>query len=241
MSVICERRPGGVAAIRMSGESLSAADAGRLGAVARELAEDRELRAVLLESAGADFCPGPAADLFAGAVAPPTEPLAGLPCPVIATLTGVTASIGLELALTADFRIAGPSARLSLADAIDHDRLPSWGGTQRLPRIAGRSTATAMLLLGETLTAERSLAVGLVDVVASDPAACAAELVEQLGRRAPLALAYAKEAILQGSELPMRSAILLEADLNLLLRTSRDRARGLQAFFDRRAPEFGGD
>lgn len=241
MSVALERCSGGTARIRLSGAALGVEEALQLGGLARELLEERDLRVVLLESAAEDFCPGSAADLDPAALAPPSEALAELPCPVIAVLSGQTGSVGLELALAADFRIAASSVRLSILDALDHDRLPSWGGTQRLPRIAGRSAATAMLLLGQTLTAEAALACGLIDEIAPDPGGRGHELARELSRRAPLALAYAKEAVLRGSELPMRSGMLLEADLNLLLRSTRDRARGLEAFFAKGAPTFHGD
>ena len=239
MSVVLQHRPGGVAVIRLDAP-LTAADAGRLTVMAGELAENRDLRAVVMESQEEDFCP-PADDLLTAESASPADPIAALPCPVIAVLHGRVRSAGLELALAADLRIAGPGTVLAMGDVLQQGRLPRWGGTQRLPRIAGRSLATRMLLLGDVVAVDEALAAGLVDEVADDPGARVEEVLAELGRRAPLALAYAKEAILRGPEMPMRSAILLEADLNLLLRSSRDRAEGLDAFFGKRPPGFSGE
>ena len=149
------------------------------------------------------------------------------------------ASVGLELALAADLRVADGTTRCSFPD-VRAGRLPCWGGTQRLPRAAGRSTAARLLLAGDVLDAGEALACGLVHTVADDAGAAADELAERLAALAPLALAAAKEAIVRGSELPMRQALELEGDLNHLLQTTADRAEGLAAFFAKRTPDFGG-
>ena len=227
--------------LTISGTALSAAEAREIELVLADWLEDADgIRVLTIASAGADFCPGAASDLdpLHGGVHP-VEVLARVPCPVVAVLTGEVASVGLELALAADIRVAGPTARLSLPD-VHAGRLPCWGGTQRLPRAAGRSTAARMLLAGDVLDASEAAACGLVHAVADDPDAAAALLADQLESLAPLALAAAKEAIARGSELPMRHALELEGDLNHLLQTTADRAEGLAAFFAKRPPEFDG-
>ncbi len=230
----------GCATLTLSGRPLSSAEARELTYALHALLEDRSVRVVQIESAGESFCPGAAPDLDPLAVQQnPAVLLAGLPVPVIAALRGEVASVGLELALTADFRIASADACFSMPDLQD-GAIPCWGGTQRLPRIAGRATATAMILLGERLTASAAHECGLVSEIAADPSARAVEIATRLRTLAPLALSYAKEAVLDGAELPMRDGMRLEADLNALLSRSRDRAEGLDAFKHKRAPDFDG-
>ncbi len=227
--------------LTISGAPLSAAEAREVEVVLTEwLDEADEIRVLTVASAGPDFCPGPAPDLdpLRGGV-DPAGLLARFPCPVVAVLTGEVASVGLELALAADLRVADATARCSLAD-VQAGRLPCWGGTQRLPRAAGRSTAARMILAGDVLDATEALACGLVHTVADDAAAAAAEVAGTLSALAPLALAAAKEAIARGSDLPMRHALELEGDLNHLLQTTADRAEGLAAFFAKRPPQFDG-
>lgn len=229
--------------LRMPGAVLDLAGAQEL---ARELASasaDPGVRVVALEPDGPDFCRG---------LAPGFEPLdsgfdpaadlARLRIPVVAVLRGVTASAGLELALAADIRVAASDAVLALPD-LESGRLPCWGGTQRLVRQAGPAVATRMLLSGERLDAAAALAAGIVHEVV-DPDRLderVAELCTQLEALAPLALAYAKEAVREGAHLPMADALRLEADLNVLLQASADREEGLRAFLAKRSPTFTGE
>lgn len=233
-------RDGDVAWLRLTGEPLRAREARELVHAATDLAEDRDVRVVVLYGGGGALCPGLAPDLDPLAVSPdPAAALAALPMPVVATCQGAVASVGLELALACDVRVADASASFSLDD-IAHGRLPCWGGTQRLPRAVGRPRALAMVLLGETLTAPDAQRAGLVHAVVPDVVAAVGELVAGLRGLAPLALALAKEAVVRGAELPMRDALVLEGDLNHLLQTTADRAEGLQAFFEKRPPTFTG-
>jgi enoyl-CoA hydratase len=232
-------REGALATIELGGRPLGARESGELGRILAELLEDRTLRAVELRSAGPDFCPGAAADLPAGGAGNPAELLAALPVPVVAVLAGAVRSAGLELALAADIRVAAGDATFALGD-VERGRLPSWGGTQRLPRLAGRATATAMIMLGEELDAGAAHRCGLVQYLGADAPATARELLAQLLELSPLALGYAKEAINHGSELGIEHGLRLEGDLNSLLAQSEDRAEGLRAFFEKRPPSFQG-
>lgn len=234
------RRDGPVAHLVLSGEPLGGREAAELVSTAGALAEDRDVRAVVLSSRGADFCPAAAADLDPGALAlDPAAALAAVRAPVVSTCAGSVASVGLELALACDIRLAHPSATFSLDD-LRRGRLPCWGGTQRLPRAVGRPRALAMILLGEIVDAAEACRAGLVHEVVDDLGAGIEELVATLLSVAPLALELAKEAVARGSELPLRDGLRLEGDLNHLLQTTTDRAEGLQAFFDKRPPSFTG-
>ncbi|MGK2853473.1 MAG: enoyl-CoA hydratase/isomerase family protein [Microbacteriaceae bacterium] len=230
----------GVCRITLGGGLMTAGAARELSGVAAEVVEDRSVRAVVIDSSGPDFCSGLAEGfdpLERGAN--PTIALADIRVPVVAMLRGEVMSVGLEIALTADFRLASPDAVLGLPD-VGEGRLPSWGGTQRLTRTIGAAEALRMLLLCQPVSAARALEVGLVHEVVSDPASRCDELLAQWAARSPLALEYAKEAVLAGSELRMREGLGLEADLNTLLQVSADRAEGISAFLEKRSPTFTG-
>jgi len=228
--------------VRLSGQLMSAREARELELVFYEIAESaKTLNVVTLDSEGSDFCPGIAENwdpLTSGVN--PANAIARCSVPVVVALRGQVRSVGLELALAGDLRVADSSARFSLPD-VAAGRLPCWGGTQRLPRAAGRSVAARMLLAGIELDAADALSCGLIHELATgDLEAACARLVRRLGDLAPLALAAAKEALSRGPELPMRQALELEGDLNHLLQTSTDRSEGLEAFFAKRPPKFTG-
>lgn len=230
---------GQLATIELSGAPIGPREAAELDGALRRLLEDRSLRLLELTSAGPDFCSGPADPVSSPGGPNPVELLAELPVPVLAALDGVVASAGLELALAADVRIAGPATRFSMPE-LELGTIPRWGGTQRLPRVAGRAVATSMILLNEVLDATAARRCGLVQEIAEDPRERMREVALDLVAMAPLALAYAKEAINRGSELSMAHGMQLEADLNALLQVSADREEGLTAFFEKRPPEFDG-
>ena len=195
----------------------------------------------LLTADGGDFCAGWDAELTADLALDPFGPFASLPTPVIAAVQGATLSAGLELALACDVRIAAEDARFGLPE-VSTGGLPMAGGSQRLPRLVGRSIATAMLLLGEELNTEAAYRAGLVSrVVPSKQLASEAEaLAQRIASHGPLALRYAKEAIYQGSELSLDQALRYELDLSVILQTTKDRAEGVEAFLEKRPPNFEG-
>jgi len=228
--------------VQLSGTALGRREAYELEYAVNAIATATEsVRVIVLCSAGPDFCPGPDPDLEPlTAGCDPAAAIAACSMPVVAALRGRTDSVGLELALAADLRIADGTARLSFPD-VASGRLPCWGGTQRLPRAAGRGMSARMILTGEELDADQALACGLVHRVSDgdlDPAVDS--LVLRLTSLPPLALAAAKEALTRGPELPMRHALELEGDLNHLLQTTSDRAEGLAAFLQKRPPHFEG-
>jgi len=208
---------------------------------------------VLIEADGADFCTGWEAatrdDIASrrgrveeAAVVDPFGPLAALPVPVVAAVQGKVCSGGLELALCCDLRIAAEDARFSIPDVVER-RMPLAGGTQRLPRVVGRGVATAMLLLGQELDAVAALRCGLVSrVVPREALSEEADAVARtIASRGPLALRYAKEAVQRGIELPLEQALRYEADISTILQSTRDRAEGVRAFFEKREPRFKGE
>lgn len=230
------RREGFVAVIT-GGAALDADFRFQLDDCCATLADDTEVRAILLDPAAAVWSgyadlPEPG-DLFAA--------LAALPQPTIAVLSGDTLGGGLELALNADLRVAGREIRLGLPDLLsDTNHFPRSGGLQRLSRALGRSRATQLVLLESTLSAERALDWGLVNAVADDPHATALELARQIAERGPIATRYAKDAVRHGLEMPLAQSLHYETELTILLQDTADRAEGVSAFVEKRPPQFQG-
>ena len=198
-----------------------------LCAVAEEIEHDDSIRVVVLEARGPIFCLGAEPELATGSL-DWVEAVAGITRPLIAVIQGDAVAAGLELALACDIRIASDRAHFAMPQ-VAAGVLPSCGGTQRLPRLIGASRALELLLTGRSLDAAEAQAIGLVSRVVAhrrlQPSARA--LAQDLARRGPIALRYAKEAV-------------LKEDLYVLLQTSADRAEGVRAFLNKRPPRFHG-
>lgn len=164
-----------------------------------------------------------------------------MPQPVIAVIQGDATGAGLELALACDIRLAAEGVMFALPD-VAMGMMPSGGATQRLPRLIGRGRASEMILMGEPVSARQALDWGLVNEVAprGDVGQRARRLAEAIAARGPLAVRYAKEAVLRGLDMPLDQALRYETDLTVILQTTADRAEGVRAFLDKRAPRFEG-
>jgi enoyl-CoA hydratase len=163
------------------------------------------------------------------------------PQPIIAAIRGFALGGGLELALACDIRIAGEDSQLGLTE-VNLAIIPGGGGTQRLPRLVGRGKALEMILTGARIDAHEALRIGLVErvVPATDVLSSAQALARTLAEKAPVALRYAKEAVVKGLGLPLEDGLRLENDLATLLRTTDDRIEGAKAFLEKRKPRFTG-
>jgi enoyl-CoA hydratase/carnithine racemase len=161
--------------------------------------------------------------------------------PIIAAINGYALGGGCELALCCDIRIASDQAQLGLTEVI-LGIIPGGGGTQRLPRLVGRGKALELILTGKRIDAHEALRLGLVEQVVPHDHLMAAveELAQTIISRAPLAVKYAKEAIVRGLELPLAEGLKAEAELYTLLRTTEDRMEGARAFKEKRPPQFKG-
>lgn len=215
---------------------------------------DPRVRVVVLGGAGRAFCAG--ADLkeseqrskvargnvaFIRALGALATAIEACPRPVIAAVNGIAVAGGLELMLACDMVFAAESARLGDAHS-NYAMFPGAGATVRLPRRIGLVRAKQLMLTGDFLSARDALAIGLVDRVVPDPAleqevlALAAKLV----MKSPLVLARMKEALNDVVDQPAETALRRERDLNELHALSFDRAEGLAAFREKRAPQFQG-
>src|SRR5262249_26635370 len=144
-----------------------------------------------------------------------------------------------EVVLAADLRVVGTGATLRFPE-VPAGTLPCWGGTQRLPRAGGLALALRLLLTGEPATADDLVRRG-VAVCVADPFEHARALADRLARGAPRAQQSARDAVLRGLDVTLADGLRLESDLNLLLSSTRDRAEGIDAFFEKREPRFTGE
>jgi enoyl-CoA hydratase/carnithine racemase len=204
------------------------------------LNDDQECRCVVL-TGGSTFSAGWAPELqaepaLARQAVGSFEWLGELRKPVIAAVQGACHGGGLELALSCDVRLASRDATFGVGESY-----PAAGGAQRLARVVGRAQALSMLLLGETIDAERAAAIGLVSEMLEDVVAGATRLGETIAARGPIGVHFAKEAVLRGVEMPLEQALRYETDLTIILQATADRAEGVQAFLEKRTPQFRGE
>ncbi len=157
-----------------------------------------------------------------------------------AAINGFALGGGFELALACDFRTMSTRARVGLPE-IDLGLMPGWGGTQRLPRIAGRDTALEMILSGSIKTANEALELGLVSRVFPPEELIdgTKKFLSMFAKKSRTAVAIAKRAILGGMKLGIDEGLNLEGELFGLLWTSPDREEGVKAFLVKRKPKFG--
>ncbi|MDN6626894.1 MAG: enoyl-CoA hydratase-related protein [Pisciglobus halotolerans] len=167
--------------------------------------------------------------------------LSTLKQPVIAAVNGYALGGGLELALSADIRIASTNARLGQPE-VSLGIIPGFGGTQRLSRLIGKSKAKEYILTGKNIKADEALREGLFNKVVeqSDLLSEAYKMAEQIMTNAPLAVQNAKMVIDEGSEMSLEQGLKLEENTFGLLFSTQDQKEGMDAFIDKRDAEFKG-
>lgn len=158
---------------------------------------------------------------------------------VIGAINGICLGGGLELALSCDYRIASNKAMIGQTE-INLALIPGWGGTQRLPRLIGRSRATRLICTGEHVRADQALGLGIVDEVVPHEQlmARALELAAQMRNKSKPAIRLAKKAINEGLQVPLSEGLKLEAGLFSAAWELEDRQEGVKAFLEKRKPEF---
>jgi len=157
----------------------------------------------------------------------------------ISAINGYAMGGGLEVALACDLRIAEEQAIMALPEATV-GLLPCAGGTQNLAWLVGEGWAKRMILCGEKVTAEQALAIGLVEAVAEkgqglDMALAWAHKAE---RQSPTSVAACKHLIQVARKEPMFAGMAYERDAFVLLFDSNDCKEGVQAFLEKRKPNW---
>jgi enoyl-CoA hydratase len=161
--------------------------------------------------------------------------------PVIAAVSGWALGGGCELAMSCDLIVASESARFGQPE-ITIGVIPGAGGTQRLTHAVGKALAMEMVLNNRTLTAQEALQFGLVNRVAPRERYLdeALALAAEIAGRAPLAVRAAKKMVNQSFERPLTDALDEERQEFYNLFGTADRAEGMQAFIEKRKPEWRG-
>ncbi len=221
-----------------------------LGDLATEVRQRDEVWVVVLNAEGLDFCLGTDPESLSEAALDDSrladlrvaQSIAAIEKPVVCSIHGRASDQGFELILACDLRIADSEATFCMSQA-PAGSMPWDGGTQRLPRVVGRSPAVELLMTGRSLEANEAKAIGLLNEVVEpgDATRRAFELAETLASHGPTALRYVKEAVLAGSDGSLTSGLRLEADLSFLLQSTSDRHEGISSFLERRTPDYSGE
>jgi enoyl-CoA hydratase len=161
--------------------------------------------------------------------------------PVIARINGIALGAGTEIAMCCDIRIAADNAVMGQPE-IKLGIIPGYGGTQRLPRLIGMTKAKELVLMGDSISAQEALRIGLVNQVAPgaelDDAVMKA--AQKLCSMSPIALHMAKKAMNFGIQADIKTGLELEARCYSLCFGTEDRAEGTKAFMEKRRADFKG-
>ena len=220
-----------------------------------ELEADATVRAIVITGAGRGFCAGADIGYMAELIDRKDEmSMAALveagrrvvttirrsSKPVIASLNGVAAGGGANLALACDMRIA--SARARLGQTFNRIGLsPDWGGTYFLPRLVGPAKALELFWLAEVIDAAECLRLGLVNRVVphEELERETMALARTLAEKPPLALSLAKRAVYESMDRSLPEMLDYELESQLQCFLSGDAAEGITAFLEKRPAEFG--
>ncbi|MCK1593337.1 enoyl-CoA hydratase-related protein [Bradyrhizobium sp. 164] len=168
--------------------------------------------------------------------------IANFPKPLIAAVEGICFGGGHELALVADIAIAGEGARFAQPE-INIGILPGDGATQRLTRVAGKSLAMLMILTGQSISARAAMQAGLVaEVVESGQAqARALEIAELIAQKPPRSTELAKVAVLAAFQTTLDAGLEFERQAIRCAFNTADQQEGMNAFFEKRSPNYRGN
>lgn len=212
-----------------------------------DAAADPGVRAVVLTGAGRAFSAGAdisrmaqmdvdAARVFAAQGHAMCNRIEGLPVPVIAAINGFALGGGCEVTLACDIRLASDAMKISQPE-VALGIPPGWGGTQRLPRIAGEGFAKRMILTGAMIGPDEALAAGLVSAVhpADDLLDAAVAMGEEIAQKSPSAVALSKRLI-HGALGERADRLEAEAEAFAQQFADPERLEGMTAFLEKRAP-----
>jgi enoyl-CoA hydratase len=167
--------------------------------------------------------------------------MATYPKPVIAMINGFCLGGGCEMSMSCDVRIASSTARFGQPE-INLGLIPGGGGTQRMPRLTGFGQALRLALSGDMIGAQEAKDIGLVEMV-FEPDELREKTLDYAGRvasKSPITLRVAKQAVRAAMEMPLAAGIDYERDLFCLCFSTEDKAEGVEAFLEKRKPEWKG-
>lgn len=161
--------------------------------------------------------------------------------PTIAAVNGYALGGGCELAMACDIRISSDNGKFGLPE-LNLSIVPGAGGTQRLARLIGKGRALEMILTGQIIDAGKAEQIGLISRVVSRDRLLpeAVETARTIVAKGPIAVRLAKLAVHVGYEANMDTALVIERLAQSILYTTEDRTEGVNAFLERRRPNFEG-
>jgi enoyl-CoA hydratase len=216
-----------------------------------ELEKDASVKAIVLTGAGDKaFAAGLDVKEVAGKTIPDyfafgrisrmcLDKVASVEKPTIAALLGFAFGGGCELALACDLRIAANDASIGCPE-INLGIIPGSGGTQRLPRLLGMAKAKELLMMGDTVSGEEAARIGLVNKAVPKEALLdeAKAWAKKLASKPKVAMCVLKDAMNNGINMDLQSALTYENDCFIISYVSEDGREGFKAFQEKRKPEF---
>jgi enoyl-CoA hydratase/carnithine racemase len=237
----------GIATIRLDRPKMNALNAqvqDEIAAAAAEVTDDATVRAAILYGGERVFAAGADIKEMAGLGYPEMaersarlqaafSAVAAIPKPVVAAVTGYALGGGLELALCADFRVLGESAKVGQPEIL-LGVIPGAGGTQRLPRLIGPARAKDLIFTGRHMPAGEALAIGLADAVVPDADVyqAARDMVARYATGPALALRAAKQAVDKGLEVDLATGLEIERLQFAALFATDDQKTGMRSFIE---------
>jgi enoyl-CoA hydratase len=254
VSLVIVERDGAVGIVLMNRpEALNALSSELMEAVVgalEELDADERIRCIVLGGNDRAFAAG--ADVGELAAATPIElyesrridrwdTIRALRTPLVAAVSGFCLGGGCELAMACDLIVASETAQFGQPE-INLGVLPGAGGTQRLTRAVGKAVAMDVILSGRFLSADEALRAGLVARVAAREVWLdeAKSVARAIAAKSPVSVRLAKEAVDAAFETPLSAGVEFERRAFYLARAAEDATEGLQAFVEKRKPDFKG-
>ncbi len=248
----------GIATIELNrpnaANSLSVQMLNELQEIIENMKYNQSIRCVIITGAGEKaFCAG--ADLKERATMNPVEvkktvslirktinDIEEFPKPVISAVNGVALGGGTELSLACDIRIASENALLGLTET-SLGIIPGAGGTQRLSRLIGKGRAKELIFTARRISAKEAEKIGLVEYVVENEKLLekAEEMASLISKNGPIAVTQAKLAIDKGYEADLQTGLAMEQAAYAITIPTKDRLEGLQAFKEKRKPNYIGE
>ena len=165
------------------------------------------------------------------------------PKPVVAAINGYALGGGCELAMACHFRIMVNAEKAKIGcPEVNLGIIPGWGGTQRMPRLIGKTRALDMLVFGKRINAPEALEIGLINKV-SQPGELmkdARELAGRLAKQAPIAVRGILDSVTRGLETTIDEGLKIEGKHLNEVSSTEDAIEGMTAFMQKREPQFKG-
>jgi len=213
--------------------------------------EDKEVRALIITgagekgfSAGFDVTEAARAAEIGNTGRAVFNRIERYPKPVVAAINGYALGGGCELTMACHFRVMVSTEKAKIGcPEVNLGIIPGWGGTQRMPRLIGKTRAMDMLVFGKRINAPEALNIGLINTV-SQPGELmndAKDLAHRLAKQAPLAVKAILESVTVGLETTLEEGLKVEGKNLNMVSSSKDAIEGITAFLEKRDAQFKGE